>query len=84
MRTTKSIVTFRAPFTLNANVGELPAGTYDIEVDEVESLTGEHVVYRRLETLLIVRSSGSVRTLSIDAEQLESALQHDLGRTAKG
>lgn len=36
MRTTKSKVTFHAPFTLNKDAGELPAGVYEVEVDEEE------------------------------------------------
>jgi len=55
MRTTKSTVTFNRSFTLNGGLGELPAGTYDIEVDEEETCGIERTVYRRIATLLYVR-----------------------------
>ena len=77
MRTTKSTVTFNAPFTLNDSVGELPPGTYDLEVDEEEILGSERVAYRRVETLLFVRCRGTTRTLTIDPKHLEAALQRD-------
>ena len=34
MRTTKANITFHDSFILDRDVGELPAGTYDIEIDE--------------------------------------------------
>ena len=47
MRTTKSTVTFRKAFVLNADSGELPAGRYDIEIDEDEISTVERAAFRR-------------------------------------
>jgi hypothetical protein len=79
MRTTKSTVVFHAPFTLNGSVGELPAGTYDIEVDEEAILGTERTAYRRVATLLFVQGGGTTRTLAIDPKQLEAALQKDAG-----
>jgi hypothetical protein len=81
MRTTKSQVTFQAPFTLNKNVGELPGGTYDIEVDEEPILVAERTAYRRISTLLVVRGVGKTRTLQIDPKHLEAALHKDAGGT---
>jgi len=77
MRTTKSRVTFDAPFTLSDSVGELPAGTYHIEVDEEEILGSERAAYRRVTTLLFVQCRGTTRTLTIDPKHLEAALQRD-------
>lgn len=78
MRTTKSTVTFGAPFTVNGDVGELPAGTYDIEVDE-EPIGGvESTAYRRVATLLLVRGVGSTRSVQVDPKDLEAALQADV------
>lgn len=77
MRTTKSMVTFRAAFTLNEGVGELPAGTYETEVDEEEICGIERTVYRRIATLLTVRSGGRTRTITLDPNDLEAALLRD-------
>ena len=77
MRTTTSTVIFRSPFTLNHHVGELPAGSYDVEVDEEEILAAERTAYHRVATLLIVRTPGSTRSLTIDPAQLQEALHRD-------
>ena len=77
MRTTKSTVTFHSPFTLNDRVGELPAGTYDIETDEEEILGADRTAYRRVATLLFVETRGSTRSLTVDPKHLEAALRRD-------
>jgi len=77
VRTIKSTVTFNRPFSLNDSLGELPAGTYDIEVDEEEIPGIERTPYHRVATLLFVRTPGTTRTLAIDQNQLEAALQKD-------
>ena len=77
MRTTKSTVTFNAPFTLNNNVGELPAGTYEVEVDEEEIVAVDVTGYRRVGTLLLVQGAGSTRTLAVNPRELEAALRMD-------
>jgi len=83
MRTTTSSVTFQAPFTINKMVGELPAGTYDIEVDEEPIFLDDRMAYRRIATLLLVRAPGSTRTIRIEPEHLETAMQTD-ARAARG
>lgn len=82
MRTTKSTVTFHDRFILNRDVGELPAGSYDIEVDEEEILTMDRTGYRRVAAYFYVQAAGSMRTLIIDPVDLESALERD--RTTSG
>lgn len=77
MRTTRSTVTFRNSFVLNRGSGELPAGSYDIEIDEEEILTTERTAYRRTAVHFSVESQGSTRTLVIDPADLESALNRD-------
>jgi hypothetical protein len=77
VRTTKSMVTFHAAFTLNESVGELPAGTYETEVDDEEIFGIERTVYRRIATLLTVRSGGRTRTITVDPTDLEAALGRD-------
>lgn len=77
MRTTKSTVTFHHPFILNDKVGELPAGSYDIEMDEEEMAAANRIVYRRVATHLYVRTESSMRVLTIDPEDLATALERD-------
>jgi hypothetical protein len=55
MRTRKSTVTFQSAFLLNRDVGELPAGSYDIEIDEEEVGTMERSAYRRTAVYLLSR-----------------------------
>lgn len=77
MRTTKSAVTFRRPFVLNEDVGELPAGSYDVEMDEEEMSFADRLAYRRVATHFYVRTQGSMRVLTIDPLELEAALARD-------
>jgi len=77
LRTTKSTVTFHAPFSLPSISGEQPAGTYDIEIDE-ELIEGiERAAYRRVATLLYLRTRGGTRTCTITANDLAAALDRD-------
>jgi hypothetical protein len=77
MRTSKSTVTSAAPFVLNNNIGELPAGTYDVEVDEQPIVVAGRTAHRRVATLLIIRSTGTSRTLQINPDHLAAALERD-------
>ena len=47
MRTRPSTVTFCRPFTLNREVGELPWGSYDIEIDEEEIQAAGGTAFRQ-------------------------------------
>lgn len=77
LRTTKSTVTFHAPFSMPNVSGEQPAGTYDIEIDE-ELIEGiERTAYRRVATLLYLRTPGSTRTCSVTVDDLAAALERD-------
>lgn len=77
LRTTKSTVTFHAPFSMPNISGEQPAGTYEIEIDE-ELIEGiERTAYRRVATLLYLRTRGGTRTCTITAEDLAAALELD-------
>lgn len=80
-RTTRLTVTFRRPFVLASFDRELPAGSYDIETDE-ERLDGiSFPVYRRTLTVIRLHPSpdhpGATRTLSVDPNELDAALQRD-------
>jgi hypothetical protein len=45
--TTKANIIFHDSFILDRGVGELPAGTYDIEIDGEEILATDRTGYRR-------------------------------------
>lgn len=77
MRTRKSTVSFNKPFVLNAQVGELPAGTYDVETDEEEIGAGEYTGFRRTAVVLYVRQEGSTRSIGATPKELDSALARD-------
>ena len=77
MRTTRSTVRFHDSFMLNRDVGELPAGSYDIEIDEEEIRTLERPAFRRTAIYFYVESQGSTRMLVIDPRDLDSALMRD-------
>jgi hypothetical protein len=78
MRTQPSTVTFQRPFTLNRGVGELPPGTYDIEIDEEEIQAIDRTAYRRVAIYFYVQNSASTRTIAVTPADLESALKRDL------
>ena len=83
MRTTKTKVTFRDSFVLNRDVGELPAGSYNIEIDEEEILTSVQTGYRRTAIHFFVEKDGSTRMLSIEPADFESALNREKGKPTR-
>jgi hypothetical protein len=76
-RTTKSSVSFRAPFTLQGVEGKLPAGTYDIETDEELVTTSDRTAYRRIATLIHIRTLAMTRTFAVQPQDLKAALERD-------
>ena len=78
MRSRKSNVTFQRPFVLNGNVGELPPGTYDIEIDEEELQASDRTGYRQVAIYFYVQKSASTRTFIVTPKELESALAREL------
>jgi len=80
-RSTRSMVTFSNDFTIGDSQRELPAGSYEIVVEEelLQSLSFE--AYRRTATYLTVRGRGSAAgqtTLQmITKEDLEHAIACD-------
>ena len=81
IRTTKKTVTFRKPFVLGGFDEVLPAGAYSVETDE-ELLEGvSFPAYRRILTVIHLHSKpsqpGLTRTLTIDPNELDAALQRD-------
>jgi hypothetical protein len=77
MRTRRSTVSFERPFTLNRDVGELPSGSYEIEIDEDEIQATDRTAYRRVAIYFYVQSSASTRTIVVNPIDLEAALVRD-------
>lgn len=77
MRTRKSTVTFQKPFIVNPNVGELSAGSYDIEIDEEEICATDRVSYLRTAIYLYVQEGASTRTVAATPKELDFALERD-------
>ena len=80
-RTTRSAVIFAHPFRIAGYEDELPAGEYQVDVDEelLEGLSFE--AYRRTGTYLLVGSRaggrGSAEMRPVDPRDLEAALVRD-------
>lgn len=81
IRTSKKTVTFRNPFVLGGFDEVLPAGDYSVETDE-ELLEGiSFPAYRRILTVIHLHPKpshpGLTRTLTIDPNELDAAMQRD-------
>lgn len=86
MRSTRSTVTFSNPFTLPGYPGDLPAGDYEVLVEE-ELLQGlSFEAYRRTATYLTVRGRGShaghTELRAISDNDLKGALRRDATTSA--
>jgi hypothetical protein len=86
MRSTRSIVRFSHAFTLSGYLDELPAGEYEVVVEE-ELLQGlSFEAYRRTATYLFVRGKGGragrTEMRQITQGDLEMALSRDQAVTA--
>jgi hypothetical protein len=77
IRTTRSTVTFSAPFQIRGHEQLQPAGTYSIETDEDVIESNDKTVYRRIATLLFVRNGNHLETWTIDPDDLNAALAKD-------
>ncbi|WP_238987520.1 hypothetical protein [Roseovarius dicentrarchi] len=85
MRSTRSTVKFSNPFTLPGYAGEMPAGDYEILIEE-ELLQGlSFEAYRRTATYLTVRGrgnhAGSTALRTISENDLKEALRRDQAAT---
>lgn len=84
-RTIRTTVTFTRPFSLSGFDGQQPAGSYSVETDEelLEELS--FPAYRRVATMMQLRSgaslkgnaSGILQVAVIDPAQLAAALVAD-------
>ena len=87
MRSTRSTVTFLNPFTLPGYPDDLPAGDYEVLVEE-ELLHGlSFEAYRRTATYLTVRGRGNhagrTELRAISENDLKEALSRDQGANKK-
>jgi hypothetical protein len=81
IRTSEKTVTFRNPFVIGGFDEVLPAGVYSVETDE-ELLEGiSFPAYRRILTVIHLHAEpnkpGLARTLTVDPNDLDAALQRD-------
>lgn len=81
VRTIRSTVSFGSPFTLDDPSEILPAGDYDVEIDE-ELLEGlSFLAYRKIMAVIHLPmrpgQAGIMQTLSINPQVLDAALKRD-------
>jgi hypothetical protein len=79
IRTTRKIVKFSNPFTMEGVGRVLPAGNYEVVTDEelIEGLS--FPVYRRVATMMLAptQTSHSIEMLTIDPRDLAAAVERD-------
>jgi hypothetical protein len=79
IRTTRKIVKFGNPFTMEGVGRVLPAGNYEVVTDE-ELIEGvSFPVYRRVATMMLAptQTSHSIEMLTIDPRDLAAAVERD-------
>lgn len=80
IRSTRSTVTFYNPFTLSGYPDGLPAGDYEVLVEEELLPVVQREAYRRRATYLIVHHPGRANLsemLTINEHELVEALRRD-------
>lgn len=87
MRSTRSTVTLSNPFTLPGYAGDLPAGDYEVLVEEELLQWLSFEAYRRTATYLTLRGRGShagrTELRAISGSDLNEALSRDQATTGK-
>ncbi len=77
--TTKSVI-FRRPFVIDPLDGEeLLPGLYTVETEEESLDTVSFLAYRRISTVIHVRTGGTTRFIAVDPDVLAAALRGDTG-----
>lgn len=76
-RTVCTEVTFSSPFSLRPIEGILPAGSYDVEVDEEEMIGMYSSAFVRTATLFTVEGGGMSRVYRVQGADLDAALIND-------
>ena len=84
MRTTRTKIAFAHPVRFKGIDETFPAGTYELETDEEASEVGDRTVYRRVRTLLLVKTLGQVRTVDVKPSELDLALSRDVAAPSAG
>ena len=83
MRTVRTSVTFQRPFILRGDVGELPPGAYEVEVDEEEIHLADRTMYRREAVYLYVQSGASTRMIAVSPSDFDLAVERDRAPPAR-
>jgi hypothetical protein len=85
MRTTRTTLSFRSPFTLPELDQTQPAGDYILDTDEEAIDSMSRIAWRRVATFLhlpsIAQTRGLVERVSVDPTGLDVALLRDCGLT---
>ncbi|GGB62347.1 hypothetical protein GCM10011316_37850 [Roseibium aquae] len=76
-RSTRSTVKFFHPFSLNGQSEVLPAGDYEIIVEEELLESMSFLAYRKTATYLIVTGHGRTEMREISGDDLEAVLSRD-------
>lgn len=77
LRTTRSTITFIAPFSLRGVRLPQAAGTYHVDMDD-EIIEGkDQAEYRPVATRLYLRVGGSIRIRAVDRQDLQAACERD-------
>lgn len=84
MRTTRTTIAFAYPARFKGIDETFPAGTYELETDEEVSEMDDRTVYRRVRTLLLVKTLGQVRTVDVKPSELDAAIDRDAVQAAAG
>ena len=84
MRTTRTTIAFAHSVRFKGIDETFPAGSYDLETDEEVIEIGARTVYRRVRTLLLVKSLGQVRTVDVRPHELDLALSRDAAQEQGG
>lgn len=84
MRTTRTTIAFAHPVRFQGIDETFPAGVYELETDEEASEVGDRTLYRRIRTLLIVKTPGQVRTVEVKPSELDLALSRDAAQANAG
>jgi hypothetical protein len=77
-RTTRTLVTFRRPFTLSGLDGVQPAGSYTLRIDEERLDTLTIDAWRQTACIIVLRRNGADEHVAIDPRELSEALARDL------
>ena len=76
-RTTSRTVTFHHPFVLDGLAREVAAGTYLVETEEELMDTVLSPAWKRVSTVIRLRTAAGIQDISIDPKQLTAALARD-------